>query len=647
MGRSTTRRKPGDLPFFLTNNELSGKKVQEIMTHFKSFLCFCLLASQLTFAQNDSITRLKEVVIADAKLRKFSSSQTILSLDDAVLSKNSALLTNLLNYNSVLYFKEYGRGMLSTVAFRGTTASQTAVIWNGININSQMNGSIDFNTISGTDYNSIAVKGGGGSVIYGSGAIGGTVHLNNDLLFERSFSNQLRLDYGSFNTQGIHYNSKFSNSKWSAQIGFSRNYSDNDYDYPGLFDWKGNQRFNENGEYEVIGFNAAIGFKISDKQVLKAYSQSSNTDRNISLLSPSESKTKYKNDFSRNLLEYNGVFDQWTMNGKMAYLTEGYQYYPNKSLQQYSFGETKTWITKADVSFQATPSFLINTILEYNRTQGEGSGFGHHERQIGAASVLVKYEMDSKWQNELGIRKEFTNNYKSPVLFSAGSALRIAPWYQLKVNVSHNFRIPTYNDLYWEEGGNPNLKPESAYQGELTNVFTYKNVSLTQTAYYNKIKDLLRWVPGNNGIWSPQNTDRVAAYGIETVLTWKQQFGKSIWQINGTYAYTISKNEETQKQLFFVPYHKATAALAYSYKKWSANYQFLFNGFVYTQSDNDPSAIIPSYWVSNVGVDYEFFKRNPIKIGAQVLNLWNEKYESLENRMMPGRNFNLYLIFKF
>ena len=110
MGRSTTRRKPGDLPFFLTNNELSGKKVQEIMAHFKSFFCFCLLASQLIFAQNDSITRLKEVVIADAKLRKFSTSQTILSLNDSILSKNSALLTNLLNYNSVLYFKEYGRG---------------------------------------------------------------------------------------------------------------------------------------------------------------------------------------------------------------------------------------------------------------------------------------------------------------------------------------------------------------------------------------------------------------------------------------------------------------------------------------------------------------------------------------------------------
>jgi iron complex outermembrane receptor protein len=228
-----------------------------------------------------------------------------------------------------------------------------------------------------------------------------------------------------------------------------------------------------------------------------------------------------------------------------------------------------------------------------------------------------------------------------------GSAVQWTKGYQLKINASHNFRIPTYNDLYWEEGGNPNLKPESSYQAEIANVFKYKNVTLTQTAYYNKIKDLLRWVPGNNGIWSPQNTDRVVAYGIETLLAWKQQFGNNIWQLNGTYAYTISKNEATQKQLFFVPHHKATGSLAYSYKKWSANYQFLFNGSVFTQIDNDPNAVIPSYMVSNFGVDYELPFLNSFKVGLQVLNLWNEKYESLENRIMPGRNYTMYLIFKF
>lgn len=611
------------------------------------FFCFFIFVSQLLLAQNDTITPLKEVIVSDAKLRKFSGSQTILSLNDSILSKNGALLTNLLNYNSVLYFKEYGRGMLATVAFRGTTASQTAVIWNGININSQMNGSTDFNTLSGTDYQSVAIKGGGGSVIYGSGAIGGTVHLNTNLEFLDGFSNEIRYDYGSFTTQGIHAKSRFSNKKWAGQFGFSRNSSINDYKYPDAFDWKGNQRYNENGEYEVLSLNANFGFKISDKQLLKFYSQTSNTDRNIALISSSESRTKYKNDFSRNLMEYNGVFDQWTTNFKTAYLTESYQYFPDNTVNEYTFGSTKTLITKADLSFQATPSFLVNTILEYNKTKGEGSDFGFHQREITSLALLIKHEFSTKWQNELGIRKEFTTDYKSPVLFSVGSALQWTNWYQIKLNLSHNFRIPTYNDLYWEESGNPDLKPESSYQAEMSHVFRYKNVRFTQTAYYNKIKDLLRWVPGSNGIWSPQNTDRVMAYGLESLLAWKKQMGNSIWQLNGSYAYTISKNEATGNQLFFVPYHKATGALAYSYKKWSANYQMLYNGFVYTQSDNNPSAIVSQYWVSNVGVEYEFSILNSVKMGVQVLNLWNEKYESLENRIMPGRNFNMYLTFKF
>ena len=84
-------------------------------------------------------------------------------------------------------FKENGLGMVSSPSFRGTTAQQTAVIWNGININSQLNGQTDFNTITTRDYTSITVRSGGGSSIYGSSAIGGSIHLNNELTFKNQF----------------------------------------------------------------------------------------------------------------------------------------------------------------------------------------------------------------------------------------------------------------------------------------------------------------------------------------------------------------------------------------------------------------------------------------------------------------------------
>lgn len=598
-------------------------------------------------AQNDSVTKLKEVVVSDNNLKKYSNSQSVLKLNDSIINKNEALLTDLLKYNSSIYFKEYGRGMLSTVSFRGTTSSQTAVIWNGININSQMNGSTDFNTISGSDYNSVSVKAGGGSVIYGSGALGGTVHLNNDMTFYDRFENNLKLDYGSFNTIGINYKTNISNEKWSAQIGFSKNSSTNDYKYLNRYTWKGEQRWNQNGQYDIITMSANLGYKFNAKNSLKFYSQTSNTDRNTSLIIESDTKSKYINGFNRNLLNYDGNFGKFTTNFKTAYIFENYQYFADNTRKDYSYGKTESLITKLDLGYLLFKSTQLNGIIDYSRTKGFGSGFGNHVREISSAALLIKQDFSSDWKNELGIRKEFTNNYKSPVLFSMGSSYQFSQLYNLKLNISRNFRIPTFNDLYWEEGGNPDLQPESSYQAEIGNVFTFKTISLTQTFYYMKIKDLLQWVPGKNGIWSPKNQDKVNSYGAETLLSWKKHFGKNYLAVNMTYAYTISEDEETKNQLFFVPYNKVTGAVSYSRNKISAYYQFLYNGFVYTRADNNPDEIINDYIISNLGIDYDFKFLDSFKLGFQVLNVFNEEYESLEDRPMPGRNFNMYLTLKF
>lgn len=624
-----------------------GKRSVEIMTLKIRFACLFLLLCQSILAQKDTINNLKEVLVSDANLKKYSNSQSVLKLNDSIISKNEALLTDLLNFNSTLYFKEYGRGMLSTVSFRGTTSSQTAVIWNGININSQMNGSTDFNTISGSDYNSVSVKAGGGSVIYGSGAIGGTVHLNNDMSFYKRFENNLRLDYGSFNTIGINYKTNISNEKWSAQIGFSKNSSTNDYKYLNQYTWRGEQRWNQNGQYDVITMNANVGYKINAKNSLKLYTQTSNTDRNTSLITETETKSKYVNGFNRNLLEYDGNFGKLTANFKTAYIFENYQYYADNSKNQYTYGKTESFISKADLGYTLFKSTQINGIIDYNRTKGYGSGFGDNTREIGSAALLIKQDFSTDWKNEFGIRKEFTDNYKSPVLFNLGSSYQFNKLYNLKLNLSRNFRIPTFNDLYWEEGGNPDLKPESSYQAEIGNVFTFKNISLTQTFYYIKIKDLLQWVPGSNGIWTPQNRDKVNSYGAETLLSWKKQYGKNIFGANASYAYTASKDEETKKQLFFVPFNKVTGSVSYSRNRISAYYQFLYNGFVYTRADNNPDEIIKDYTLSNIGIDYDFKFLDSFKLGIQVLNIFNENYESLENRPMPGRNFNMYLTLKF
>ena len=62
----------------------------------------------------------------------------------------------------------------------------------------------------------------------------------------------------------------------------------------------------------------------------------------------------------------------------------------------------------------------ISTILDYTRNDGNGSGIGQSIREIGGASLLWKHTLTDKWNYEMSARKEVSDAYKSPVLFSVG-----------------------------------------------------------------------------------------------------------------------------------------------------------------------------------------------------------------------------------
>ncbi|WP_296144713.1 TonB-dependent siderophore receptor [uncultured Flavobacterium sp.] len=610
------------------------------MTFKKLFLVAILFVCQFALAQNDSIHYLKTVEISDLQLKNFSDSQSVQQLSDSIIKKNQASLTSLLNYNTVIYFKENGLGMVSSPSFRGTTAQQTAVIWNGININSQLLGQTDFNTITTRDFKNITVRAGGGSSIYGSSAIGGSIHLNNDLSFKKEFSNEIRLNYGSFNTIGANYKVNVSDEKFSLQASITRNSSDNDYDYVDSEDK------NLNGEYYNTTFNIAAGYKINDHNYLKLYSQVFDGERHFSLIFPSEIKTKYQDLNSRNLLEWDSFFGKFTSKVKVAALKEKYKYFGNIDSDDYTFGVVNTYIGKYDLTFDVSDAIKLNAIFDYTQNKGYGSDIKNEQRNIGSGSLLFKHILTSKFTYELSVRKEITDNYKSPVLFSVGTNFAVTDFYTLKLNGSKNFRVPTFNDLYWQPGGNENLKPESSYQAELGNDFHFSNFKISLTGYYIDIKDMLRWIPMSS-FWSPQNTHKVRTYGGEAILNWNKSFGNNHFEFNGTYAYTVSEDMEMKKQLIYVPYHKATSSVAYSWKKITADYQFLYNGEVFTRSDNNSKYNVDAYLVSNASVNYDFGKTNSYTLGFQVLNLYDENYVSVESRFLPGRNYNMYLILKF
>ncbi|MBF6607894.1 MAG: TonB-dependent receptor [Flavobacterium sp.] len=600
------------------------------MTVRNLLVFFAVLCCRMLFAQQDTIS-LHEVVISDAQLRNFSEMQSVISLSDSILKTNRNDLTSLLKFNTPIYFKENGYGMVSSPSFRGTTAQHTAVIWNGININSQFNGQTDFNTIPTASFEQIDIRSGGGSVIYGSSAIGGTVHLKNELSLSDHFDSDIFVSHGSFNTQLLKAKVSAGTRKWSFVTAVSRISSDNDFELP-------NGGRNINGQYQSNNVSASTAFRINNRNILKFYSQLTDGERNFSLFLPSDTNQKYFDFNTRNLLEWENRSGKLISKLKVAHLNEQYTYFLNIESDNHSYGKVTSLIGKYDLTYSFN-RHQINAVIDYTNSAGEGSDIANQQRSVGAASVLFKNADVSKFGYQIGIRQEFTDNYQSPFLFSAGAKYKIGQSYSIRSNVSRNFRIPTFNDLYWSGGGNENLMPETSYQAEIGNEFSFQQATVSVTAYYSKTENMIQWLPGQTTLWFPQNVKEVTGYGVEAVANVKKSIGKNYFTLAGTYAYTVSENE-AGKQLIYVPFHKATGALSYQRSKISANIQMLYNGSVFFRTDNNPRYTVDAYELVNITVGYKISKAT---IGATVNNIFDKRYFVMDRRPFPGRNFNFYL----
>jgi len=88
-------------------------------------------------------------------------------------------VSELLSSYSPIFIKSYGRGSTASASFRGTAPSHTQVYWNGIKINSPMRGDVDFSLFPVYFIDDISLQHGGSSLQSGSGALGGSVLINN------------------------------------------------------------------------------------------------------------------------------------------------------------------------------------------------------------------------------------------------------------------------------------------------------------------------------------------------------------------------------------------------------------------------------------------------------------------------------------
>ena len=217
-----------------------------------------------------------------------------------------------------------------------------------------------------------------------------------------------------------------------------------------------------------------------------------------------------------------------------------------------------------------------------------------------------------------------------------------------------SFRMPTFNDLYYTDLGNSNLKPESATQYDLGVVFNkqynghlLKNVQFQADGYYNTIHDkIIAYPKGQQFRWTMLNLGRVHITGIDVMgAIALQPINELVVTARLQYTYQDARDVTNASDVFYkdqipyIPYNSGSAIVNLAYHNWTLNYSFIYSGKRYNQQENIPNNYMQPWYTSDVSLQYDF-KAFGTKCRAmlEVNNILNQKYDVILNYPMPGIN---------
>lgn len=614
-----------------------------------SLFIFLSLCGEWLLAQNDT-TLLSEVSVVEHRTSQFAVGSEITSIDSSTLRSYEGLnLSDMLRLESPVFVKYYSPGNLASTSFRGANAQQTALTWNGFNINSPLNGIFDLSLFPVSAFDEVKIQPGASSALWGSGAMGGSIHLGHQPDFKKHFNAQAGFQTGSF---GYHYENAaidFGSKRFSHRLTVVNQYVENDFPY--LNPFTGKEEVQTNNEVNTRGLLSENHIRVSKKDLLSLNIWLQETDRNIPPSLFETTLSNQKDNVNRLTSEWRHQFAKSEMKIRGAWFSEN-QDYTNISGDTSYFNNNETFIGEAEYNFRLSPAHRFDIGLNSTSFLADVQSYGNKDIQQHRQSLFGGYQwkiLDNLNFSAM-LRQEMVDDQFAPFTYTFGINWKFLEQFTLKGQYSRVYRTPTLNDIYWVPGGNAELQSEYGNAMELSAIWARQKKQLSWRAaisgFSRTIENWILWQP-SGGIWTPQNLLEVWSRGLESNSHLEWSHRNFSLRLNFLANYTLSTNEKTSrandaslgKQLIYTPIYSGTAGLELRYKKVLLRYSQSYTGYTYTTSDH--SEWLEPYQLGSVYLAYHpQWKKFGGSLFCRINNVWDQSHQVVRSRPMPGVSFN-------
>lgn len=636
------------------------------MNYLKNISFLILLCGSNIYAKNltddipaDTIA-LAEIEITANRLVNFTTGAKVLRINsNEITPYNSSSLSNLFSELTTISIKSYGISGLSNVSLRGMSSKHTAITWNGFNLQSSMNGGVDMNSLPAFLIDEIDIQYGGGSALFGSGAIGGIIHLNNNLKFDRQLTVQYNQSYGSFDNffEGLKFG--FSNDHIASSTRIYHHSGENDFKFINTQQFGKPTIKQENSGVLQYGILQSNSFKIKSNQKVSTNIWAQHHYLEIPSMMTSTISEQNQNT---NMLRLSA---NWNLNKEITswFARIYYNYesllYKDPLINLNSKMDNSSIIGEVENKTSVGNHFLLNT--GFNQTYDKVITLNYSNEHIRNKSALYSslkfFNQVKTFAAILSVREEIVDKNLSPFTFALSSRYQIRK-ISINANISKNYNLPTFNDLYWAPGGNPDLKTENGWSEDLGLNFehtTSKNLFKFEISAFNiNLNNHVIWLPTSSAYWSAENVEKLWSRGLESgfrYLYTRKDFSLSV---KLSYSYTKStyeKSENTEessigKQLMYIPIHNGSSEIKISYKWINMQYIHNYVGKRYITKDN--SNFVDSYQLANLALGSALkLKASKLNINFKINNIWNQTYEVMAFYAMPLRYYSISLSYNF
>lgn len=639
-------------------------------------IIFIFVVSFWGNAQNDTTIHLRMDELEVKGKRKISETALSLTKIDSMAFRESVTssLAEMLSSHSPLYVKSAGTGQLSTVSFRGTAASHTQVEWNGININNPMLGQVDFSSLPVWFIDGAELLHGASSLSEGSGSLGGSVKLSSKPHWGDNLYGSVMGSVASFNSYQTFAEVGGGSENFQARGRFMYNTSKNNFEFLNNAILPNEYMRQQNADFKKIGGALDLFYKNNNGHLFSLNSWMHVSDRSLPTVMSYQGKGREE---TQDDSEFR-IVGSWAKYSEkyVSKLNVGYTY---TSLDYYLANNTDLGVVVNNNSLSNIGSLFNNYRFEYNftsktmlrvlanvdyhkvNTDNRITSEGYREDRLQAgASVGIHQKIGNKVTAYLLMREELVDNSFSPIMPSIG--VEYLPFNKIdalvKFNISRNYHYPTLNDLYWIPGGNPDLRPERGFMGDMTAEYKLKlrqtDFNASITGYLSKIDDWIEWRPSEYRYWVASNIKSVFARGLEASAGFTQRYVCGVtFAAKASYAYTRTTNQSDEnvkgKQLIYIPENKINLMGELTYRGFFLNYLWNFISERYTTVTNETYRhMLPSYDLHNLGLGKKFIINNySLTAEFKINNLLNENYQAIQWRAMPRRNYQATIRWNF